>query len=163
MSNPAPTPNAGAPRFDVHSQSAGAINNVGRDQYTSYVAHIQSQRESFLRDVAATRSKARWLVWLGLLGILAGTSIFLWIFAGYFDAFADAFRNMGDPTAFEYVFEAGFGQEIAGVNALIVGLGAAMIGQVMVIVGIILHIVATARRRRVDRELTVPAPWNFAG
>lgn len=153
----------GGPRFDVHSQSAGAINNVGRDQYTAYVAHVQSQRESFLRDVAATRTKARWLVWVGLVGMLAGIGIFLWIFAGYFDAFAAAFRNAGDRAAFDSVFEAGFGQEIAGVNALIVGLAAATIGQVMLIVGIALHVVATARKKRVDRELTIPSPWTFTG
>ena len=70
---------------------------------------------------------------------------------------------MGDPTAIDRVFEAGFGQEIAGINALVVGLARPTVGQVMVIVGVILHIVATARRKRVDRELTVPAPWTFSG
>jgi hypothetical protein len=116
-----------------------------------------------MRDVAATRTKARWLVWLGLLATLAGIGIFLWVFAGYFDAFGDGFREMDDPGAFERIGDAFFGQEIAGMNAIIVAVALATIGQVVLLVGVVLHIVATSRRKRVDRELTVPAPWAFPG
>lgn len=148
-------------RFDVGSQSAGSISNVCRDQYTAYIAHIQAQRDSFLRDVAGTRTKARWLVRLGLLGMLAGIGIFFWIFAGYLEAFGGAFRDGGNPDAVFAMFEAGFGQEIAGVNTLVVAAVLATGGQILLIVGIVLHIVATARRKRADREFTVPAPWGF--
>jgi hypothetical protein len=53
-----------AVRFDVGNQSAGMINNVGRDQHLSYVQYIQQQRASFARDIAATKTKARWFIWL---------------------------------------------------------------------------------------------------
>ncbi|MFI5501425.1 FHA domain-containing protein [Nocardia asteroides] len=43
--------------FDVDRQSGHQINNIGRDQFNSYV----EQRESFLRAVAASRTKARWV------------------------------------------------------------------------------------------------------
>jgi beta-lactamase regulating signal transducer with metallopeptidase domain len=144
-------------RFDVGSQSAGNINNVQRDQYIQYV---RAQRESFLREVAATRTKARWLVWLGLIAMLAGIGIFFWAFAGTFGSITDAFQSVGDPAVFQQAFDS-FGQEIAGVNAFILGMLIAAVGQIMLIVGIVLHIVATARRKRADRELAAPPAWLF--
>jgi hypothetical protein len=144
-------------RFDVGSQSAGNINNVQRDQYIQYV---QAQRESFLREVAATRSKARWLVWLGLIAMLVGIGIFFWAFAGTFGSITDAFQSVGDPAVFQQAFDS-FGQEIAGINAFILGMLIAAVGQIMLIVGIVLHIVATARRKRADRELAAPPAWLF--
>ncbi len=52
------------------------INNVGRDQHLPYVQHIQQQRESFSREIAATKTKARWLVWLGLFVTVVGFVIY---------------------------------------------------------------------------------------
>lgn len=144
-------------RFDVGSQSAGNINNVQRDQYIHYV---QAQRESFLREVAATRTKARWLVWLGLIAMIVGIGIFFWSFAGTFTAITDVFSSSGDPAIFQRAFDS-FGQEVGGVNAFMLGLVIATVGQIMLIIGIVLHIVATARRKRADRELAMPPAWMF--
>jgi DNA transposition AAA+ family ATPase len=61
----APTGSAGAPnvRYDIGQQHAAAISNVARDQYN---VSIRQERESFLRDIAATKTKARILAWLAL-------------------------------------------------------------------------------------------------
>src|SRR4029077_10190575 len=45
----------------IAEQRAGVINNVDRDQYISHVQYVNQQRENFLREVAATKTKARWL------------------------------------------------------------------------------------------------------
>jgi len=42
------------------------------------------------------------------------------------------------------------------------GVGLAALGQLLILIGIVLHIVATARRRRMDRELPLPPPWATA-
>lgn len=153
---PPSQPRANRARFDVESQSAGMINNVGENQYLSYVQHIQTERASFLREVAATRTKARWLVWLGLLLTLVGVAAMLLIMSDYIEAFGRIGPN-GDSQAFEDLFAA-FTQEVAGVSVLLVAAAASTLGQILLVVGIVLHIVATSRRKRVDRELPIPAP-----
>jgi hypothetical protein len=40
-------------RYEIDQQHGGVISNVGRDQYNAYVG----QRASFMRDVAATKSR----------------------------------------------------------------------------------------------------------
>src|SRR5450755_2586544 len=67
-------------RFSVGSQHADVISNVGRDQYNSYV----QQRDNFLREVAATRTKARWLVWTGFLAFVVGFGMFAAADLGFF-------------------------------------------------------------------------------
>ncbi|MDR7185216.1 hypothetical protein J2X85_002250 [Microbacterium trichothecenolyticum] len=159
-------------RIDIDSQRARRIDNVTGDKYdhsqndySQYVQFIERERDSFLREVASTRTKARWLVWLGLTGIVVGFGIMLWIFAGYFDAFADIFRHIDDPAAaqqaFQTAIEVSFGLKLVGVNAIVLSLGLSTIGGIMLVVGIVLHVVATARRKRVDRDLVVPPPWQF--
>jgi hypothetical protein len=49
----------------IDEQVAGVINNNDRDQYISYV-------QNFLREVAATKTKARWLAWTGFLMFVVG-------------------------------------------------------------------------------------------
>ena len=60
----------------IDEQRAGVINNVDRDQYISHVQYVNQQRENFLREVAATKTKARWLAWTGFLMFVAGFGIF---------------------------------------------------------------------------------------
>ena len=55
--------------YRVDEQYGQVINNVGRDQNNSYL--IQ-QRENFLREVAATKTKARWLIWTGFVSFVVG-------------------------------------------------------------------------------------------
>ncbi len=54
--------------YDVDRQSGRHISNVGHDQYNSFV----QQRESFLREVAASRTKARFIFWTGLVMTAVG-------------------------------------------------------------------------------------------
>ncbi len=66
---------------------------------------------------------------------------------------------------FESWFTSFFGPPILGVPAGIWGIGLAGLGQSLIIIGIVLHIVATARRRRMERELPLrslatPAYWR---
>jgi hypothetical protein len=69
-------PTASGTRFDVERQKAGTINNVARDQYLSYGAHVQQQRASFARDIAATKTKANWLVGIGLAISVVGFVVY---------------------------------------------------------------------------------------
>jgi hypothetical protein len=142
-------------RYDIGGQSAGAISNVGRDQYHSYVQHVTQQRESFLREVAATRTRARWLVWTGFLLFVGGFGLFAAGVLGFLDAVGSASATT-DPATLNP-----FGSEIAGVPFGFVGWGMAVLGILLLIVGIVLHVVATSRRKRVDREFRVPPPPGY--
>jgi hypothetical protein len=147
------TPGGGPVRYDVQRQHGGIINNVGRDQYNRYVQHITHQRESFLREVAATKTKARWLVWLGLLCFVAGFALFAAPLLGFIGQISDAIES-GDPGPPEDPF----GPDVAGVPLALLGWALAGVGMLLLTVGIVLHIVAASRRKRVDRELPVPPP-----
>jgi hypothetical protein len=142
-------------RYDIGGQSAGAISNVGRDQYHSYVQHVSQQRESFLREIASTRTKARWLVWIGFLFFVAGFGLFAAAGLGFIDAVGGASATT-DPATLNPL-----GSEIAGVPYGIVGWAMAALGMLLLILGIVLHVVATSRRRRVDREFRVPPPPGY--
>jgi hypothetical protein len=142
-------------RYDIGGQSAGAISNVGRDQYQSYVQHVTQQRESFLREIAATRTKARWLVWTGFLLFVAGFGLFAAGVLGFIDAVGNA-NAATDPATLNP-----FGSEIAGVPFGMVGWGMAVLGVLLLILGIVLHVVATSRRKRVDREYRVAPPPGY--
>jgi Inner membrane component of T3SS, cytoplasmic domain len=130
-----PTPES--VRVDIGRQDAGMINNAGRDLF------LLEQRESFLREIAATRTKARWLVWLGLLIMLGG---FGWTMMAFLEMVPD-FTDLS-PAAFD-AFTRNFERYIWGMIV-------AIIGQFLLIMGVVLHIIATARGRRLDRELPLP-------
>lgn len=154
-----PTLPGGSVRYDIDQQHAGVISNVARDQYNSYVQHITQQRESFLREVAATKTKARWLVWIGLLCFIAGFALFAAPILGFIGQISDAVES-GDTSPPEDPF----GPDIAGVPSALVGWALAAVGTLLLMVGIVLHVVAASRRKRVDRELTVPPPpWLVPG
>ena len=59
---PAETAGAASSRYHIDQQHGEIISNVGRDQYNSYAQHVIQQRENFLREIAATKTKARWLI-----------------------------------------------------------------------------------------------------
>ena len=63
-------------RYDIGQQEAQVISNVGRDQYNAHVQQVIQQRDSFMREIAGTKTKARWLVWLGLLLFVVGFAMF---------------------------------------------------------------------------------------
>ncbi|MGV8850345.1 MAG: hypothetical protein ACOH16_12465 [Propionibacteriaceae bacterium] len=132
-------------QYDIGQQHAGAINNVARDQY------LIQQRESFLRDVAGTRTKARYAIVLGAVFFVVGFGMFaagvLTFMIGVTD-FDPANPPLEMPTP--------FGQKIFGVPSGLIGWAIAAVGIFVLLLGTVLHVVATARRRRVDQEYPDP-------
>ena len=143
----------------IHEQRAGVINNVDRDQYISHVQYVNQQREDFLREVAATKTKARWLAWTGFLMFVVGFGIFAAADLSFIKGISDAIQNGGEPPP----TASPFGREIGGVPFGLAGWALAALGTILLIVGIVLHIVATSRRRRAYRDFPVPPPWQGAG
>lgn len=131
------------PVFAIGSQRGEAVSNVAGDQYNSRIEQVIQQRDSFLREIAATKTKARWLAWTGFVVAIAGYSAFGYGF--YVQVRLTSGPNIPPPA-----------QANAGVPALLIGLALAFIGMVVLVLGIILHIVAAARRRRIERELPMP-------
>jgi hypothetical protein len=144
-SSPAASPDPSV-RFDVGYQRDGVFHNVGRDQY------IMQQRESFLRHVAATRTKARWLVWTGFLVLVLGFGLFAAGILRFLKDGSEAFQNQD----FSGPSSTPFGDDIGGIPSGLLGWALGAVGTLMVIVGIVLHVVAAARAKRVDREFPMP-------
>jgi hypothetical protein len=140
--------------YDVGSQSAGMINNVGRDQHLSYVQHIQQQRASFAREIAATKTKARWFIWLGIAIMVLGIAAFGRMVLRFMQAIYDSFLSGQEPDLGSI-----FGEKILGLSSGLFGFAVGGVGELMIMIGVILHITATARRRRMERELPLPPPW----
>jgi hypothetical protein len=159
MSQPQPRDSAsGQQRYNINRQDAGVINNVGRNQHNSYVQQVH-ERESFLRAIAATRTKARWLVWTGLALFVVGFGLFAAGVLGFLTQAAKAVSsgNVGPPAD-------PFGRDVGGIPSGLLGWAIAAVGMVLIVVGIVLHVVATSRRRRVDRELPLAYPaWPAPG
>jgi hypothetical protein len=143
-------PVAAAAHYDIGGQHGGIINNIGRDQYVAYV----QRREGFLREVAATRTKARWLIWIGFLCFVAGFALFASGILGFIGQVSQGLES-GNPQPPEDIF----GPDIAGVPAGLLGWAMAAVGSLLALVGIVLHVVATSRRKRVDRELPELPAW----
>jgi hypothetical protein len=135
--------------MSVYGQEAGVINNADRMQ----LYYIQ-QRESFLRDVAATKTKARWLAWTGLVIYLAGFGLFAYGDLNFIKQIVNLSQTNGEPSS----IPSPFGGNVGGVPLGIIGFALGAVGAVMLIVGIVLHIVAAARRRRADRDFPLHAP-----
>ena len=132
-------------RFSVGDQWAkGTINNVEGMQ-NNYVQHVLQQRESFLREVAATRTKARWFIWLGLILFVVGLASGLY-------AFLSAFGSIRFGSASAYINP--FGPHFLPLFGF--GMVANVAGEILIVVGIVLHVIATARRRRLNERLPVP-------
>lgn len=144
-------------RYDIAEQHAGTIHNVGRDQYVSYVHQIEERRAGFLQQIAATRSKARVLVWLGLILQVGGFALF----AGFVLRFITTVFDMVGTSSTDVPDVPDLtGPELVGLPMFVWGFAIAGIGGVLMVVGLVLHVTATARARRVDRELPVPPPWQ---
>ncbi len=139
-----------APRYDIGYQRDGVFHNVAGNQY------IVQQRESFMRSVAARKSKARWLIVFGFLLFIAGTGVAVVSAAGLLSRFGTIFDNAslesGPPS-----FESLFGGEVFGVPVVLLGSVLDAAGLFLIIAGIVLHVVATARARDVDRQYPLPS------
>jgi uncharacterized membrane protein len=134
--------------YDIGYQRDGVFHNVGGDQYQ----YIMQQRESFLRHVAATKTKARWLVWLGFALTAVGFAMFASGVLGFISSISDAVQSGTEPSQ----TVSPFGGDVGGFPSGLVGWVLAAIGSFMIILGIVLHVVAASRRKRVDREYPVP-------
>jgi hypothetical protein len=151
-------PGEAAVLHQIDEQRAGVINNVDRDQYVSHVQYVNQQRENFLREVAGTKTKARWLAWTGFLMFVVGFGIFAAADLSFIKGISDAIQNGGEPPT-----TSPLGRDIGGVPFGLVGWALAALGMILLIVGIVLHVVATSRRRRVYRDFPVLPPWPEAG
>ena len=137
-------------RFQVDKQTGGVI-------YNADIMYRIEQRENFLRDVAATKTKARWLAWTGFVTFLAGFGLFAYADLSFIKQISNSFQTGQEPSTISP-----FGRNIAGVPIGLIGWAIGVVGIVLLIVGIVLHIVATSRRKSVDRKFPVPAPWHDA-
>jgi hypothetical protein len=141
-------------RYEIGQQQADVISNVGRDQYNAQVQQVIQRRDSFMREIAGTRTKARWLVWLGLLLSIAGFAMFAAADLNFLKQIAsDVGSNSTAPPSDP------FGRPIFGIPSGLLGWAIAAIGGLMLVIGIVLHIVATSRRKRVERDYPMPMPW----
>jgi FHA domain len=149
---------AASARYRIGQQHGEVINNVGRDQYNSHIQQVIQQRENFLREIAATKTKARWLVWTGFLAFVVGFGLFAAADLNFIKEVSNAVQSGNPPQS-----TSPFGREVGGLPIGLAGWALAALGMMLLIVGIVLHIVATSRRRRVDRALPAPTPWYGAG
>ncbi len=139
-----------AAEMNVRDQYGEAIYNA--DQMQLY--YIQ-QRENFLRDVAATKTKARWLAWTGLVIFLAGFGLFAYADLDFIKQISNSLQNNQEPSALSPL-----GRNVGGVPIGLIGWALGAVGAVLLLVGIVLHIVAASRRKRADRDFPVPAQWQ---
>jgi hypothetical protein len=149
----------GAAVHRIDEQYAGVINNADHLEYNSHVQYVNQQRENFLREVAAAKTKARWLAWTGFLMFVVGFGIFAAADLSFIKGISDSIQNGGPPSP----ATSPFGREIGGIPFGLAGWALAALGMMLLIVGIVLHIVATSRRRRVFRDFPVLPPWPGAG
>ncbi|MFF1908358.1 FHA domain-containing protein [Kitasatospora sp. NPDC058218] len=149
---PLAPPLGAEPRFDVGQQQAGNLNNVAGNQYN----YVQARRESFFREIAATRTRARHLVVTGFLLFVVGGAVYGWAIIDFIARTNDAVGSDRPDVTVPNVL----GPEIGGMPVGAIGFGVAAIGSVLIVVGIVLHIVATSRRRRFESEeaLRLQAP-----
>jgi FHA domain len=155
---PAPA-KAEAVHYSIDQQQAGAINNVGRDQYQAYFHQVVHERDTFYREIAAVRTKARWLVTLGVVIIVVGFAMFVLPGVGFAKQIdqqissgtAGPVTNPGGPL-------------ILGIPMQELGWIVFAIGMLIAGTGSVLHRNAVARRGRFDRDHPLPPPpWQPSG
>jgi hypothetical protein len=160
--DPTTAMSAGPPRAGmvqhVGTQNADLIHYDER-QYYSYVQNINSQRENFLREVAGTKSKARWLAWSGFAMFVVGFGIFAAADLAFIKSISDSFQNGGDEVP---SVTSPFGRSVGGVPLGLAGWALAAVGMLLLIIGIVLHVIAASRRKQAYRDFPVPPPFPGA-
>jgi hypothetical protein len=134
------------------------VSNVGRDQYNAHVQQVVQQRDSFLREIAAAKTKARWLIWVGFLLFVVGFGMFVAADVNFIKQVSQDIQSSNPPPT-----TTPFGRDVAGVPFGLLGWAMAAVGMLLLVTGIVLHIVATSRRRRVERDFPLPVPWPQSG
>jgi hypothetical protein len=148
---PSPSP-AGTPvHYNIDQVRGKEIDLIGGDKHNYY--RVTQQRQAFLREIASTRTKARWLAWTGFLLFIAGFGLFVAPLLSFINQVAQRLES-GDVRPPDDIL----GPDIGGIPSALLGYALAALGLLLLIVGIVLHIVATSRRKWVDRELPVPPP-----
>ncbi|HEY2518713.1 MAG TPA: FHA domain-containing protein [Streptosporangiaceae bacterium] len=132
---------------------AGAVDPAGWIQDHRYLQHPGQQRESFLDEVAATRSAARWLAWTGLVLFLAGSGTFAAADFSFLRQVGAAIRTGAAPPSTAGLL----GREVAGIPLGLADGALAALGMILLLTGIVLRIVAASRRRHGDHGLS-PRP-----
>jgi hypothetical protein len=142
-------------RFDVDEQYGAWISNVGGDQY------VMAERQSFLREIAAARTRARRIILVGFLLFLAGLVGQIWVIYDYSAGFEQMWGEVqNDPAPGESPLP-DMAFRVAAVSS-----GVFALGVVVMLTGLVLHIMAAARRRRVEddqrllRSAGYPAPGS---
>jgi len=143
----------------IDDQRAAVINNAEHLEYVSHVQYVNQQRENFLREVAATKTKARWLAWTGFLMFVVGFGIFAAADLSFIKKISDSFQNGGQPPS----ATSPFGREIEGIPFGLAGWALGALGIILLVVGIVLHVVAASRRKQAYRDFPVLPPWQGAG
>jgi hypothetical protein len=145
--------------FTARDQYAGQLNNVGGSQYNAYLHTVVQQRNSFLQEIAATRTRARRLIWVGFILFVVGLAAFAVPLLRFMSQVGDSIDNI-DPT--QPIRDSPW--SIRGYPVGLVGWAVAVLGTLLIVVGIVLHVVAASRRRRMDQTLPVtPPPWPGYG
>lgn len=140
-----------AVQLGIRDQQGEQINNVAGDQYNQYIRQVREERESFLREIAGTKTRARRLVLVGLVLFVGGGGTYAWALLRFASDFSTAFSSSASsaPPGLEL-----FGPSVGGVPIGLLGFAAAGIGALLMVVGLVLHIVSTARQRRLHSS-----PW----
>ncbi len=146
---PARPAGAGSVHY-VNEQHAGVIHYDER-RYNSHVQYINQQRENFLREVAATKTKARWLVWTGFAMFVVGFGAF----AGVGLSTLKAIQNPDSEPPTDP-----FGRSVGGIPIGLISWALAAAGVLLLTVGVVLHVVATSRRKQAYRTFPVLPPWQ---
>ena len=125
--------------YEIGRQHAGVINN----KELTYIV----QQQSLLAEAAATKTKARVLAWLGFVLFIAGSAIY----GAVVIRFVKSISNVGpddNPTDVQLL-----GPDVAGVPIGAIGIGMAGLGVTLLIIGLVLHLAASAKRRRIERGM----------
>src|SRR5262249_8055723 len=134
---------------------------IGRDQYN---IQYQQERESFLASIAATKTRASRLVVLGFLMMFVGAGVYGWALLrtlGHISSASGGFDGPSGPDDIDPIGRDFFGPPVGGVPVGLIGFGVAFVGQFILIAGIVLHIVAAARRRRINDYIPPPPQFRY--
>lgn len=133
-------PHADRADFHVGNQSAEQIHMAGRD----YI-NVRAERESFLADIAATKTRGRRLVLIGFLCVIVGFALFGYGVVSFIVGIPQIDMNSTQPQV-----PSPFGPDVLGVPLGVIGFALFGLGSVIVIAGIVLHVSAAARLRRLQ-------------
>ena len=145
--------------FTARDQYAGQLNNVAGSQYNAYLRTVVQQRNSFLQEIAATRTRARRLIWVGFILFVVGLAALAVPLLRFMSQVGNSIDNTDSTQPIQ-----DSPWSIHGYPVGLVGWAVAVLGMLLIVVGIVLHVVAASRRRRMDQTLTVtPPPWPGDG